>query len=58
MVKHMLVHDGEQFLKAQLEKLTNTIIIYLQAKVTMNHKEMISHQKKLKPILKGMDKEK
>ena len=33
-------------------------IYFLRAKVTENHKEMITHQKKLKPILEGMEKKK
>ena len=27
----------------------------MQAKVTENHKEMIAHQKRLKPVLEGME---
>ena len=33
-------------------------IISLQEKVTNNHKEVLAHQKKLKPILEGMEKKK
>ena len=56
----MLVHDGEQSFKAHLVQIDKhkECIIYLQAKVTDNHKEMIAHQKKLKPILEGMEKKK
>ena len=56
----MLFHDGEQTFKAQLSKMDNheEHIVTLQAKFTGNHKEMIAHQKKLKPILEGMDKKK
>ena len=60
LVMHMLSHYGEQYLKAQLEKndKREEHIIHLQAKVTDNHKEIISHQKKLKPILEGMENNK
>ena len=60
LVRHMLVHDGEQYFKAQLEQIDKyeEHIIYLQAKVTENHQEMIARQNQLKPILEGMENKK
>ena len=57
LVIHMLVHDGEQTFKTQLEKIGDNkeCIIALQAKVNGNHKETIGNWKKLKYILEGMD---
>ena len=53
----MLFHDGRQTFKTQLTKIDNNeeLIIALQGKVSENHKEVIAHQNKLKPILEGMD---
>ena len=56
----ILVHYGEQYFKAQLSQIDKheERIIFLQEYFTNNHKDMIAHQKKLKPILEGMDKKK
>ena len=56
----MLAHDGEQYFKAHLAQMDKheECNISLQAKVTDNNKEMISHKKKLKPIIEGMVKKK
>ena len=56
----MLVHDGEQSFKVHLAQIDKhkERIIYLQEKVTENHKEMVAHQYKLKPILEGMENKK
>ena len=56
----MLVHDGEQYFKAQLAKndQRQELIISLQEKVIENHKEIIVHQKKLKHIIEGMENKK
>ena len=56
----MLAHDGEQYFKAHLAQMDKhkECNISLQAKVTDNNKEMISHKKKLKPIIEGMEKKK
>ena len=56
----MLVHDREQSFKAQLVQIDKhkKNIIYLQAKVTENQKEIIARQNKFKPILEGMEKKK
>ena len=49
LVRHMLVHYGEKSFKAQLAQMDKheERIISLHAKVTENHKEIISHQTKL-----------
>ena len=57
LVRLMLVHGGEKYFKAQLAQIDKheEHIISLQAEVTENHKELIAHQKKLKPILGCME---
>ena len=56
----MLVHNGEQYFKAQVGQIDKNeeCIISLQVKVTDNNKEIIAHQNKLKPILEGKEKKK
>ena len=53
----MLVYDGEKNFRTQLAKIDDKEerIIEFQEKVTDNHKDMVEHQKKLKPILEGME---
>ena len=60
LVGCMLVHDVEQYFKAQIAQIEKhgERIISIQEKVTDNHKEMISHQNKFISILEGMEKKK